>query len=62
MVGDNGVDNLHGLEGVLDDDGGQLFVLADGEGRQLLSRGVDLGDGEIGPLEDGVVALVVTQV
>ena len=62
MVGDNGVDNLHGLEGVLDDDGGQLLILADGEGGQLLGGGVDLGDGEIGPLEDGVVALVVTQV
>ena len=62
MVGDNGVDNLHGLEGVLDDDGGQLLILADGEGGQLLGGGVDLGDGEVGPLENGVIALVVTQV
>ena len=62
MIGDDGVDNLHGLEGVFDDDGGQLLIFADGEGGQLLSGGVDLGDGEIGPLEDGVVALVVTQV
>ena len=62
MVGDDRVDNLHGLEGVPEDDGGQLLVPADGECGQFLGSGVDLRDGEVGSLEDGVVTLVVAEV
>lgn len=56
------LNDLQGLDCLDEDEAGQLVILRDHKGREALRGGSCFWDGEISPLENGIIAKIVAEV